>query len=108
MSAEIQLLTQIRDLLQIMAEPQIAARDKRLREALTQTVGRSLKGQKAVVLMDGSRKQKEIAKEAGIDQGQLSTLVKTLGEKKLMEAVDGKPRLVIPIPKSFFENGEQE
>jgi len=108
MATEVELLTEIRDLLQIIAEPQIAERDRRLRDSLRTAVGRSANGQKAVLLMDGSRKQADIVKEGGIGKGQLSPLVKTLAEMKLISNNDGKPRLLIPIPANFFENGVKE
>jgi len=108
MATEIELLTEIRDLLQIMAEPQIAERDRRLRDSLRTAVGRSANGQKAVSLMDGSRKQADIVKLAGISKGQLSPLVQKLTEMKLIANGDGKPRLVIRIPGNFFENGVKE
>lgn len=103
MATEVELLSEIRDLLHIIAEPQIAERDRRLRDSLRVAVGRSVNGQKAVLLMDGSRKQADIVKEGGIAKGQLSTLVKTLTEAKLISNNDGKPRLLIPIPANFFE-----
>lgn len=56
MSREIELLTEIRDLLQVMAEPALAKRDARLRSDLCSVVGGGKKA-KAVLLMDGSRTQ---------------------------------------------------
>lgn len=107
MPSDTELLVQIRDLLQVMAEPQIAERDRRLRESLRQVVGRSANKQRAVVLMDGSRKQADIAKEADISKGQLSLFVGALTEVKLIANEDGRPRLRFVIPPNFFETGVQ-
>jgi hypothetical protein len=55
MSREIELLIEIRDLLQVMAEPALAKRDAKLRSSLRTAVGSSGKKAKAALLMDGSR-----------------------------------------------------
>jgi hypothetical protein len=75
MNEEIELLRQMRDLLLVMAEPAIAKRDQKLREALSATVGRSKAKMKAVLLMDGTRTQTTIEHEANIDKGSLSRFV---------------------------------
>lgn len=80
MSREIELLTEIRDLLQVMAEPALAKRDANFRSSLRTVVGRSGGKAKAVQLMDGSRSQSEIVKEGAIDAGNLSRLVNSLAE----------------------------
>jgi hypothetical protein len=96
-------LTEIRDLLLIIAEPAIAKRDERMREALAKLVGNSKPKAKAVLLMDGSKSQSMIIKESGIDQGLLSRLSKALREASLIAADEKHPKLVIPIPPTFFE-----
>jgi hypothetical protein len=97
-------ICEIRDLIRLMAEPQIAARDQKLRDELLRIVGKSVPGRKSVFLMDGSRTQMEIHKETGIHNGQLSTLVKQLYENKLLMGEAKKPKLAISIPSNFFEN----
>jgi hypothetical protein len=72
MSRDVELLTEIRDLLQVIAEPALAKRDAKLRASLRTVVGSGAKKMKAVLLMDGTRSQSAIVKESGIDQGNLS------------------------------------
>jgi DNA-binding MarR family transcriptional regulator len=107
MSQEIELLTEIRDLLQVMAEPALAKRDERFRDAVRVIVGKSQKFASAVMLMDGSQTRTAIAKEAGIDQGNLSRLVKALGEESLIAQDDKNPRLCIKLPQNFFDQKER-
>ena len=99
---------EIRDLVRLMAEPQIAARDQKLREELVRIVGRSTPKQKAVFLMDGSRTQTDIHKETGIHKGNLSTLVKQLGQSGLLTGNGKQPNLTISIPSNFFENAAKQ
>src|SRR5206468_11392796 len=99
MTEDTELLREIRDLLLVMAEPALAKRDERLREALTEIGGKSKARAKAVLLMDGSRPQAVIKKESGIDAGNLSRTVKALRETNLIVKGDDKhPKLVITIP----------
>src|SRR5213078_141126 len=95
MSRELELLTQIRDLLQVVAEPALAKRDEKLRNALRSIVGTGKKKAAAVGLMDGSKSQATIGKEAEIDQGQLSRLVKALATETLIAADEKHPKLRI-------------
>jgi hypothetical protein len=93
---------EIRDLVRLMAEPAIAERDRKLRSELRRIVGRSDRVAKSVLLMDGTRTQMDIHKEVGINNGQLSTIVKQLKDNKLLSG-DGKPKLAISIPANFFD-----
>ncbi|MGO9586672.1 MAG: hypothetical protein ACLP2Y_10805 [Limisphaerales bacterium] len=98
-------ICEIRDLIRLMAEPQITARDHKLRDDLLRIVGRSVPKQKSVLLMDGTHTQAAIREKTNVNQGHLSTLVKQLGASKLL-ASDGKqPKLAIAIPFNFFEKG---
>jgi hypothetical protein len=108
-SAEIlAAVSEIRDLLRLLAEPAMAERDRKLRSELRRIVAKSVPGSKAVLLMDGTRTQRAIHRESGINEGNLSTLVKRLAEGKLLSG-DGKhPRLTISIPNDFFENGKTD
>ena len=102
-------VNEIRDLIRLMAEPQIAARDKRLRAELVRIVGRSIPKQKSVLFMDGNHKQSAIVQKSGVNQGHLSTLVKELNKSQLLAGDLKQPKLVISIPSNFFEgkaNGE--
>lgn len=98
-----ELLREIRDLLRIIAEPAIAERDRKLRSELRRLVGKSVSKANSALLMDGSRTQAEILRETGVNQGDLSTLVKKLSAGKLLSGDGKKPRLAIPIPADFFE-----
>jgi len=101
-SAELKVLCEIRDLLLLMAEPQIAQRDKAMREQLRKIAGRSEKNIKAISLMDGSRNQAAIVKEVPIDFGQLSKLVKNLAAAKLLKP-GSSLEIVIPVTESVFK-----
>jgi hypothetical protein len=58
--------------------------------------------------MDGNHTQTAIHKETGINNGHLSTLVKQLGQSKLL-AGDGKnPKLAISIQTNFFEQSDKQ
>jgi predicted transcriptional regulator len=92
---------------ELMAEPAVAERDKKTRAELRRIVGTSSKKAKAVCLMDGTKSQVSIQKETGINQGDLSVLVKLLREGKLLSGDKKEPRLVIELPKNFFEAGEE-
>jgi hypothetical protein len=108
MSQEIELLTEIRDLLQVMAEPALAKRDAKFRSSLRTLVGGSGKKANAVHLMDGSRSQSEIGKEAGIDSGDLSRLVTGLATAQLIAADKKHPRLLVKVPLTFFDGGDAD
>ena len=101
-----ELLREMRDLLRVIAEPALAERDKNLRVALTEIVGKNKSKAKAVLAMDGSRSQSAIHKDCGIDQGDLSRLVKALREKSLLaDGGDKNPKTVITVPPNFFDGG---
>ncbi len=97
---------EIRELLKLIAEPAIAARDEKLRVALRQIAGKSEAKRKAVQIMDGSLSQMEIRQTVKIDQGDLSKLVKALREGELLTQSE-KPKLKIPLPANFFESDER-
>jgi hypothetical protein len=96
-------INEIRDLLRIIAEPAIAEHDKKARAELRRIVGTSAKKAKAVCVMDGTKSQAAIQKETGINQGDLSVLVKLLREGKLISEDKKEPSLTIKLPKYFFE-----
>lgn len=108
MSQEIELLTEIRDLLQVMAEPTLAKRDAKMRSSLRDVVGNSGKKAKAVLQMDGMRSQSAIIKESGIDQGNLSRLVKALAAAQLISADEKHPRLLLKVPSTFFDGDDAD
>src|SRR5438309_290895 len=53
MSQDTELLTEIRDLLQVMAEPLLEKRHKKFRDGIRQVVGKKQSARGAVLLMDG-------------------------------------------------------
>jgi hypothetical protein len=108
MDEQTQLLREMRDLLRVIAEPQLAARDKRLRGALVEVVGDSTRRAKAVLLMDGSRSQAELYKESGMDQGGLSRLIKALRAKELVKGDERRPELALSVPPNFFDKTEKQ
>lgn len=103
MSENTEILGEIRDLLILIAEPALAKRDERRRAALQQVVGKSKQKADAVALMDGSRSQVGIRKDCGIDDGNLSRLVRALREADLIGSDDKHPRLLFPIPPNFAD-----
>ena len=104
MNEQTELLREIRDLLLAMAEPALAKRDERLREALRGIVGKSKPRIKVVPLMDGSKSQVLLKKEADVDPGEMSRLLKALREAGLIDKDAAQnPKLVISIPPNFFE-----
>jgi hypothetical protein len=104
LNEQIDLLREMRDLLRVIAEPALAKRDEKLRTCLRDVVGKSKLATKAVLVMDGARSQSAICKEAGIDQGNLSKLVKSLRAQALLASDDKHPKLMIAIPPNFFEH----
>ncbi len=94
---------EIRDLVRLMAEPAIAERDQKRRAELKRVVGSSVPKSKAVLLMNGTRTQRDIHHETGMHEGNLSTLVKQLKESKLLSGDPKNPTLAITIPANFFE-----
>jgi hypothetical protein len=101
MSDDTELLREIRDLLRLIAEPELAKRDALPRGLLYQLLGKSKQKAEAVTLMDGKRSQADIQKGCGIDHGNLSRLVKALREKELIGPDDKLPMLVFPIPSDL-------
>ena len=106
MDEQIELLREMRDLLRVIAEPALAQRDQKRRASVLEVVGKSKRKAQVVLLMDGSRSQAVIHKESGMDQGDISRLVKTLRAKELIKADEKHPELVITIPPNFFESAE--
>jgi DNA-binding HxlR family transcriptional regulator len=102
MDEQTELLRKILEVLTLIAEPQIAQQDEKLRTALTEIVGKGQLKVKAVQLMDGTRNQASICKEAKIDPGALSRLLKALREKGLVVGDDKLPRLSISLPAKFW------
>ena len=101
-------VNEIRECVRLLAEPAIAQRDRNLRTELRSLVGKSKPGAKAVVLMDGSRNQRAILQESGMQQGNLSTLVRKLNERKLLQGDVKQPKLAISIQRTFFEDGSDD
>lgn len=103
MNEQTELLREMRDLLLVIAEPALAKRDEKLRDALRNAVGGSKLSAKAVSLMDGTRSQSDIKKQSGIDQGTLSRFVKGLRQASLLSKEEN-PKLLIAIPANFFDH----
>jgi len=92
---------EIRDLIQLIAEPAIAARDKKFRDQLRKIVGNSKPKAKAVLLMNGSLLQTDIHRESGMQKSNLSTLVKQLAEAKLLWGMERSRSSPLPSPPTF-------
>lgn len=98
------VLAEMRDLLRVIAEPAVAERDKKLREALRSITGGKGNRPRAVLLMNGTRTQAKIVEDCGIHKGQLSELVKSLREAGLLKGDPKQPQLTISIPSNFFDD----
>ena len=86
------VLAEMRDLLRLIAEPVIAERDKKLREALRIIGGNATsKNAKAILLLDGTQTQADVTKACGITKGNLSGLVKKL---KVANLLKGDPKQI--------------
>lgn len=94
---------QVRKLLELLAEPAIAERDKKLRDELRSIVGSSAKKQQSVLIMDGTRTQKQINTETGLHQGDLSVMVGKLEAGGLLAGDKKLPKLSINILSNFFD-----
>ncbi len=103
MSEDTEILREIRDLLRLVAEPALAKRDERLRASLQKVVGKSKQKAGAVILMDGTRSQADIRKASGMDDGNLSRLVKALRTAELIGADDKHLKLVFPVPSNLID-----
>jgi hypothetical protein len=99
----LQQVGEIRKLLELIAEPAIAARDVKLRDELRKIVGASAKKQQAVLLMDGTRTQKDLFDETTLHRGDLSTMVGKLESAGLLIGEKKQPKLSIAIPSTFFD-----
>lgn len=105
-SAELlEAVQEIRSLLRLMAEPAIAERDRKLRDELMRVALKAPKKQRAIMLMDGTKKQSDIRRESGMDDGNLSRLVKELVNANLLTGDVKQPKLSITLPSNFFERG---
>ncbi len=96
-------VSQMRRLLELLAEPAIAQRDAKFRNELREIVGSSSQKQESVFLMDGSRTQSQIVKQTSVNQGHLSTMVSKMEEVGLLADGRKHPKLAISIPADFFE-----
>lgn len=103
MPGDTELLTEIRDLLRLIAEPALAKRDSRLRSALGQIIGTSQRKADAVALMDGTRSQAEIGKLCGWDTGNMSRLVGALRKDGLIQGDDKHLKLSFPMPANLLD-----
>jgi hypothetical protein len=99
-TAVLETLRKIYDLLELLAEDKIAERDAKQRQALREIVGSSVQMQKSVLLMNGTRSQKDIHTETSVHRGNLSTMVGKLRAAKLIEGDTTTPR---SLPKTAIK-----
>ena len=104
-SAEItHLLREIRDLLSVIAGPQLAIRDQKARGEIVQIVGRSARRRKAILLMDGRRRRVDIQQSTGIDSGELSRFLTALKDAGVCNEENGTPRLLVHVDAGLFDS----
>ena len=108
MDEQTELLREMVELLRLIAEPEIAKRDKKRRLALVEIIGKSQQKINAVQLMVGVKTQTAIAKEVGMDAGNFSRFIKALRGAKLIADDDKAPKLVVSLPPGFPDNMEDE
>jgi hypothetical protein len=94
---------QIRQLLELLAEPAIAERDAKLRTELRKIVGTSEKRRRSVHLMDGSRTQAQITGTTSVHKGDLSVMVGKLQAAGLLSGDKKHPKLALTVPANFFD-----
>ncbi|MEY2538792.1 MAG: hypothetical protein QOG67_2532 [Verrucomicrobiota bacterium] len=104
----LEAIREIRDLIRLMAEPQIAARDQKYRDELIRLVGKSDQKAQAVFLMDGNHTQAQIHAKTKVHRGNLSTLIKELNKVGLLSGDPKQPKLTITIPTDFFEKAKAQ
>lgn len=108
MDEQMDLLREMVELLRLIAEPEIAKRDKKRRIVLAEIIGKSQQKIKAVQLMDGLMTQAAIVKQIGIDAGNFSRFIKALRIAKLIAEDDKAPKLLVTLPPGFPDNMEDE
>jgi len=99
----LETVRKIYGLLELLAEDKIAERDANQRQQLRTIAGAGKQKQAAILLMDGTRAQKDIVSGASIKAPNLSTLVGELLEAELLVGDRKLPKLAIAIPANFFE-----
>ena len=99
-------LRQIRQLLELLAEPAIAKRDAKLRAELRAIVGNSRKKRDSVLLMNGTHTRTEIIAKASIDKKDISVLIGKLDKAGLLAGDKKQPNLAISVPPGFFDADE--
>lgn len=99
----IQLLTEIRDLLRILAAPLLAEIDREGRQKIAALAGKSAKRRAAVLAMDGKRTRADIQKQVGIDQGDFSRFVADLKAGDLLDENNRVPRLKVSVAPDMFK-----
>jgi hypothetical protein len=99
----LETVRKIHDLLELLAEDKIAQRDAQQRAKLRSIVGTGKLKQAAVMLMDGTRTQKDIVASSTISKGNASELVSQLAASELLVGDRKHPKLVISLPSNFFE-----
>jgi predicted transcriptional regulator len=103
----LETLKDIRDLLRLSAQPTLDAALAEIRRL----VSTSDKKLTAVVLMDGTKSQSEIAKVSAYDKSDLSKLVKQLTDLGVLSSSSVNPKLLIPVTTQILRsknNGRQE
>jgi len=106
-SEMLQAVQRILGLLELLAEDKISQRDAKQRTALLEIVGTSVKKQKSVFLMDGTRTQAQIHAKTSVNRGDLSTMTGKLHKAKLLVGDKKTPKLAISIPSNFFESNAE-
>jgi hypothetical protein len=103
----LETVRKIYGLLELLAEDKIAERDAKKRSELRRIAGAGRLKQAAILLMDGTRAQKDIIAGSAISKGNLSSLVSELSAAELLDQDRKFPKLVISIPVNFFEGTEK-
>ena len=93
---------EIKELLKLIAEPQLAQRDEKNRSLLRATVGKSLWKQKVIPHLDGTKTQTDIRNVVKVDRSDLAKFIRALRATDLLVGSE-KPHLNIDIPATFFQ-----
>lgn len=99
------LLVEIRDLLKVMAGPELAKRDAHKLTKLRAIAGSGAKKRAAILKMDGTRTRKQIIDEAEIGKSLLSDLISELKASDLVEEQNSTPVIRCVVTEALLSEG---
>jgi phosphoenolpyruvate-protein kinase (PTS system EI component) len=107
-SEVIELLRDIKSLLEVLAEPKLQEREKSARDILRRIAGRSEPKRAALLLMNGQLTRQEIIKSTQIDPAEMTRLTKAVLAEGLLTEKAGKPAVLVRSLNSLFVDGKEQ